>query len=79
MQQPQPFEIVAEANGMHGSDGARVMTLLDGDGRMFKRRAIKGALSAAPQNVEFLVVELGGVFVYMSEAGVVVTRKDLAP
>ena len=77
--QAAPFEITRSEHGQHGSDGTRIVTLLDADGKMFKRRAIKGVGTAVARNVEWLVVELGGVRVYCSEQGVVVTRQDLMP
>ena len=76
---PVPFEIIEDAHGKHGTDGTRVMTLTDPAGRMFKRRAIKGIGTPEARPVEWLVAELDGVRVYLSESGVIVTREDLLP
>ena len=44
MANPIPFEIVEGEGGMRvASNGVVRLTLLDGDGRTFKRRGIKGS------------------------------------
>jgi hypothetical protein len=74
-----PFEI-AQRDGVHvGSNGAINVTLLDDDGRMFRRRAVKGIGGGAPRAVEWLVVELSGVRVYVDGVNVIVTMDDLTP
>lgn len=73
-------EIATDEQGFrHGTDGATTVSLLEPDGRMFKRRAIKGVGGAAPEDVCWLVVELDGVRVYQEGAHVIVTRRDLNP
>lgn len=73
-------EITSDDQGYrHGTDGTITTTLLEPDGRMFKRRAIKGVGGAAPEDVCWLVVELDGVRVYQEGAHVIVTRRDLNP
>lgn len=73
-------EIVTDENGVrHGTDGEVTMTLLDPEGRMFKRRAIKGAGSGGAYEVCWLVAELNGVRVYQQGMNIVVTSKDLSP
>lgn len=72
-------EITADPDGTrHGTDGTVTVTL-QGEGRMFKRRAIKGAGTESAYEVSFLVVELNGVRVYQSENNVIVTTQDLYP
>lgn len=73
-------EITTDDHGnRHGTDGAITVSLPEPDGRMFKRRAIKGVGGAAPEDVCWLVVELDGVRVYQEGAHVIVTRRDLNP
>ena len=73
-------EITADEQGFrHGTDGTTIVSLLEPDGRMFKRRAIKGVGSAAPSDVCWLVTELDGVRLFQEGAHVIVTRKDLNP
>lgn len=73
-------EIVTDdAGSRHGTDGTITVTLLETDGRMFKRRAIKGAGSEQAEEVCWLVAELDGVRVYQNGNSIVVTRKDLNP
>jgi len=63
----------------HGTDGTRTVTLLGTEGRMFKRRAVKGVGSGAGEEVCWLVAELNGVRVYQHADHVVVTTADLYP
>jgi len=79
MDQPTPFEIVSRDGARVATNGVRSMTLIEEDGRMFRRRAVKGVGSGSPQNVEWAVAELDGVRVYMDGEHVIVTRKDLQP
>lgn len=73
-------EITKDDQGnRHGTDGTTTVSLLESDGRMFRRRAIKGVGGGAPQEVCWLVAELDGVRVYQEGAHVIVTRKDLNP
>lgn len=61
-----------------GTDGTITVSLI-GEGRMFKRRAVKGAGSENAQEVCWLVAELDGVRVYQQGANVIVTREDMYP
>lgn len=74
-----PFEIIEQDGARHGSNGEVCATLLDSDGRMFRRRAVKGLGGPNPQPVEWLVIELNGARVYIDGQNVVVTRQDLMP
>jgi hypothetical protein len=72
-------EITRDANGHQiGSDGTISVSLI-GDGRMFKRRAIKGVGSGSQEEVSWLVTELNGVRVYQNGMNVIVTTEDLNP
>lgn len=77
----EPFDIVTEPSGQRHSrsSGGVTMTLLEVDGVMFRRRAIKGVGSGAPQEVCWLVGELDGVRVYFDGQSIVMTRQDLNP
>lgn len=77
---PPPFEIV-EKDGMKiATDGHRQVVLMEGaEGKMFKRRAVKRLGSPKPERVEWCVVELNGVRVYVDGENVVVTTRDLQP
>lgn len=73
-------EITIDADGhRHGSDGAITVSLMESDGRLFKRRAIKGVGTELAEEVCWLVAELDGVRVYQQGLNIVVTRKDLNP
>jgi hypothetical protein len=61
-----------------GSDGTITVSLI-GNGKMFKRRAIKGVGSGAAEEVCWLVCELDGVRVYQSGRNVIVSRADINP
>lgn len=76
---PVPFEIVEHEGGRTGTNGTASATLLDAEGRMFRRRGVRGFGGASPQAVEWLVVELNGVRVYVDGPNIVVTTKDLMP
>lgn len=68
-------EITRSAEGHQvGSDGEITVSLL-GEGRMFKRRAIK------PGGVEvcWLVAEIDGVRVYQQGRHVIVSKQDFYP
>ena len=74
-----PHEIVVDPDGtQHGTDGDVTVTM-QGEGRMFKRRAIKAAGTESAYEVSFLVAELNGVRVYQSGRDVIVTTQDLYP
>jgi len=61
-----------------GSDGTITVSLI-GNGKMFKRRAIKGVGTEGAQEVCWLVCELDGVRVYQSGRNVIVSRADINP
>jgi len=72
-------EITRDGHGHQiGTDGNITVSLL-GEGRMFKRRAIKGAGTEAAEEVCWLVTELDGVRVYQQGNHIVVTKEDLNP
>lgn len=72
-------EITRDANGHQiGSDGTVTVSLI-GNGKMFKRRAIKGVGTGAAEEVSWLVAELNGVRVYQTGMNVIVTTEDLNP
>ena len=79
MPDPTPFEITREGDAQIATNGVASVTLLDADGRVFRRRAVKGVGTEQARSVEWSVAELGGVYVYFDGANVVVTRKDLPP
>jgi hypothetical protein len=75
-----PFEIVPlEPAGKAASNGEVTVCLAEFEGRMFRRRAVKGLGGPNPQHVEWLVVELNGVRVYISGRDVVVSTRDMYP
>jgi hypothetical protein len=50
--QPAPFEIVEREDGQRiASNGAQRIVLLDADGRMFRRRGVKGIATANAADV----------------------------
>lgn len=72
-------EITTDENGFtHGTDGNITVSLMD-EGRMFKRRAIKGVGTEQAEEVCWLVTELDGVRVYQQGNSVIVSRKDMNP
>lgn len=73
-------EITVDAQGnRHGTDGTLTVSLLGSEGRMFKRRAVKGLGGGEAQDVCWLVAELNGVRVYQEGSHVIVTTQDLNP
>lgn len=73
-------EIVEQPTGAKvGTDGAITVTLLDSDGKMFKRRAIRKVGSGQQEAVCWLVAELNGVRVYQQGNSVIVTTQDMYP
>lgn len=74
------FEIVEGPDGQRtASNGVSALHLLDADGRVFRRRAVKGLGGAQARMVEWAVVELHGVRVYFDGLHVVVTTRDIYP
>jgi hypothetical protein len=72
-------EITRDEHGHQvGTDGTLTVSLI-GDGRMFKRRAVRHVGSGESEEVCWLVAELDGVRVYQAGAHVVVTKEDLNP
>lgn len=78
MVDPAPFEISREGDAQIATNGVASVTLLDA-GRVFRRRAVKGAGTEQARRVEWAVVELNGVFVYFDGTNAVVTTQDLTP
>jgi hypothetical protein len=74
-----PFEITTQDGARVASNGVRSLVLLDADGKIFRRRAVKCVGTAAAHQVEWAVAELGGVRVYVDGESVIVTRRDLQP
>ncbi len=72
-------EITIDKQGNQiGTDGQITVSLI-GDGRMFKRRAIKGVGSGNSEEVCWLVAEMDGVRVYHQGNSVIVTKNDMNP
>ncbi len=72
-------EITIDKHGNQiGTDGQITVSLI-GDGRMFKRRAVKGAGSENAEEVCWLVAEMYGVRVYQQGNSVIVTKNDMNP
>ena len=61
-----------------GTDGNITVSLI-GEGRMFKRRAVKGAGSENAQEVCWLVAEIDGVRLYQNVNQIILTRQDMNP
>jgi hypothetical protein len=79
MADPTPFEITRQDKLQIATNGETVITCMDEDGRLFRRRAVRGFGTDQAKKVEWAVVELGGVRVYFDGKNVVVTRQDLQP
>lgn len=72
-------EITTDEHGnLHGTDGIITVSLI-GEGRMFKRRAVKGAGSENAEEVCWLVAEIYGVRLYQQGNNIVFTKQDLNP
>jgi len=61
-----------------GTDGRITVSLL-GEGRMFKRRAVKRAGNESAEEVCWLVAEIDGVRLYQHGDHIVFTKQDLNP
>ena len=61
-----------------GTDGNITVSLI-GEGRMFKRRAVKGAGSEGAQEVCWLVAEIDGVRLYQNGNQTILTRQAMNP
>ncbi len=72
-------EITTDERGNQiGTDGNITVSLI-GEGRMFKRRAVKGAGSENAQEVCWLVAEIDGVRLYQNGNQIILTRQDMNP
>lgn len=78
MGEPAPFEIVDTGASRVASNGVQTLTL-QGEGRVFRRRAVKAVGTEAARRVEWVVGELDGVRCYFDGQHVVLTREDLRP
>lgn len=72
------FEISVENDIKIGTDGTRVIRLEDPSGKMFKRKAYKWN-TQGETNIEWLVVSLDGVNVFVRDSDIVVTKENLKP
>lgn len=87
------YEIVTDVDGsFHATDGLVSMSVLPermqanlsrSQARLFKRMALKNAMTPSVRQVEWLVGELDGVRCYVRSDGlqlnIVLTRQDLYP
>lgn len=71
----EPFEF--DESRTHARGNGLVVTK-GVEGEMFRRRAIKG-IGGTPYQVEYCVVIVNGVYVYITEGHVFVSDKDLLP
>ena len=72
-------EITIDKHGNQiGTDGQITVSLI-GDGRMFKRRAIKGAGSESAEEICWLVAEIDGVKLYQNGSNIVLTKQEMNP
>lgn len=73
-------EIVRNEDGhLVGTDGEITVSLIGDGGKMFKRRAVKGAGSEAAEEVCWLVAELDGVRIYQQGNQIVMTKGEMYP
>ena len=80
MDTPVPFEIAPlQPHGQAASNGATTVCLAEPDGRLFRRRGIKGVGTPAARPVEWCVAELDGVRVYVEQGSVLISRRDMWP
>lgn len=75
---PVPFEIAHVEGAQVATNGTATLTLR-GEGRVFRRRAIKAFGTEAARPVEWAVGELNGVRAYFDGTHVVLTTEDLMP
>jgi hypothetical protein len=79
------YHIVTDKDGtLHGTNGEIGLSVLkDGDTTLFKRCAMKNAMTPAMKLTTWLVGEIDGVRCYVKQDGlrlhVVMTRRDLYP
>jgi hypothetical protein len=75
---PAPFEITKDGTKTVATNGTLSAMVLEPQGKMWRRRAVKyGAESA--QQIEWLVIELDGVRVYVDHDNIIVTKENLRP
>jgi hypothetical protein len=83
MTDPAPFEIATDTqSGMRAATNGSVRVALhDEEGVIFRRRGVMAIGPRAGSHVEWVVVELAGVRVYVDSASgsVVVSRQDIRP
>lgn len=72
------FEITSEDDVKIGTDGSLVIRLEDPSGKMFKRRAFKWN-SQGETDIEWLVVSLDNVNVFVRDNDIVITKQNLKP
>jgi hypothetical protein len=76
---PAVHEITVDKYGSQiGTDGELTVSLI-GEGRMFKRRAVKGVGSGSAEEVCWLVAEIDGVRLYQSGKNIILTKQDINP
>ena len=78
------WQIVVAEDGHMATNGSVTLSVLrDGQIRMFKRNAMKHAMTPQVQMVSWLVGELDGVKVYVQEQpmqlNIIMTRQELYP
>lgn len=78
MPEPAPFEITPQTGGSIASNGVTAL-VLRGEGRVFRRRAVRPFAQEGEQHVEWAVAEMDGVRVYFDGHSVIVTKEDLRP
>ena len=72
-------EITRDDHGNQiGTDGEITVSLI-GEGRMFKRRAVKGVGTEGAEEVCWLVAEIDDVRLYQSGKNVIMTKQEMNP
>lgn len=69
----------ATIDTLNSTAGVVTVSLLGPSGTMFKRRAVKNAMTENASEVCWLVAELSGVKVYQNGNHIVVTEQDMYP
>ena len=79
---PTPFEITRDATGTtHATNGTR-RAVVDADvigADVFRRRGVRNVGTPQAEALEWLVVRVDGLSIYIDGDTVVVSRKDLNP
>ena len=79
MAKEEKYKISKDGTKTKSKKGDLDIVLEDPTGTMFKRRAFKWGGNKADVDIEWLVVSLDGVYVFIRDNDIIITKENIRP